>query len=170
MAIFYSTQYDNLHVAPITRMYGGQAFAGVYKVPFTFANPASGGASAIGDLVYLVKVPSVCEILMFESLFRFSAWDTNTTIEIGWLAYTEPDGDAVVADDNGLLAALDVDAAGWWYAGVTHTSTATIVHNSPVVDIYSVRAQQPVILTAVFRTTAPTASDTLSGYFTVLVP
>lgn len=170
MAIFYSTQYDNLHVPPITRMYGGTVFANPYKMPFTFANPASGGAATIGDLIYLVKVPSVCEILMFESLFRFSDWAASTTIDIGWLAYTEPDGDAVVADDNGLLDNLDVDAAGWWYGGVTHTSTATIVHNSPVVDIYSVRAQQPVIITAVFRDTNPTASDTLSGYLTVLVP
>jgi hypothetical protein len=88
MAIFYSTEYDNLHVPPLVRTQASKVYGNVYKLPFTFANPASGGAATIGDLVYLVKVPPVCEILMFESLVRFSAWDTSTTIDIGWLAYT----------------------------------------------------------------------------------
>src|SRR5215510_2630905 len=133
MAIFYSDQYQDAYVdIPPTVNYGSVVYGSPHILQFSYTQVANG---SIGDLVYLVKVPPVCEILMMESVFRFSAWAASTTIDIGFLSYKTPQGATVAADDNGLLDGLDVDAAGWWFGGATFTSTATLANNSPIADI-----------------------------------
>lgn len=170
MAVAYSAQFEDLVIdTPPSRVDEDLAFGGLRLLRFTFTNPASGGLSTIGDQIYLRKVPPTCQIYVPLCYFKFSAWDTNTVLDIGWLAYTTPAGAAVAADDDGLLNDLDVDAAGWWTMGTTLTSTSTVAHNAPVVDVKEIRAREPVTITATFRTAAPTASDTLTGWLAVAV-
>lgn len=171
MAIAYSTEYQAQHVTIAgARQEAVTVFANIMDLPFNFLNPASGGLDAIGDLIYLVKVPEICDIVMHDCIFRFSAWTATATIDIGWLAYKTVADATVAADDNGLFSGLLLTAAGWWHAGVMHSSTDTTSHQAPVTEVYQVRAREQVTLTAVFRTAVPSASDTFSGRFRVRVP
>lgn len=171
MAIAYSTQYQALHVTVAgTRQDAPGVYGNLMYIPFDYVNPASGGLATIGDQVYLCKVPETCDIIVPLTYIKFTAWDTNTVIDIGHAAYKTVAGATVAAAEAALINDIDVDAAGWWFGNTTMTSTSTMAHNAGVVNVLQIRAQEPVILTATFRTAAPTASDELHGHFLVSVP
>jgi hypothetical protein len=172
MAIAYTAQYQNEYISvPAVPVYSSLAMGKTYKKSFTFTNPTVVSISGVNDVLYLVKVPAICDIIMGECRFQYSDWVTNTLIDIGWLAYRNPNGTVVAANSAGLLLALDVDVAGWWFDGTTHSSTGTIVHNPPVAEVYSVRAQEEVTITATFRGFTPpqVAADVFNGYITFTV-
>lgn len=78
-------------------------------VSFTQAD-AAGDATSTVDLVDLPY--GLIRLLGYLSLVAFSAFGAARTMDIGWRAYTDKNGDTVVADPNGLASAVDVSAAG----------------------------------------------------------
>ena len=64
-----------------------------------------------------------------------SAFGASRTLDIGWGAYTQHDGTAVVADPDGLVAAKDVSAAlvAWGFNVATYR---TVIDSRTEVEIY----------------------------------
>lgn len=80
----------------------------------------SGGALQNTDEVNLVQVPPNARILAFDCMYGFSATQgANTTIDVGWRAYTNVDGTAVAEDKDGLCDAMiaTVTAPTKWAVG-----------------------------------------------------
>lgn len=78
---------------------------------FTFTQGAALGDA--GSLAEIVKLPAGdVRVLLTQSLVAHSALGAARTIDMGWLAYTDTDGDAVVADPNGLDDGVDGSSAG----------------------------------------------------------
>jgi len=87
----------------------GQMFA-LRSSPPVAGSYASGDANSTIDLVVVppgkfVMLGDLCRI-------RHSAFGTGRTMDVGWAAYTNEDGTAVTADEDGIHSAADVAAAG----------------------------------------------------------
>jgi hypothetical protein len=167
---YYSTEYDLLYrTLP--------ADVGVHRNKrshkrierFSYAQAATG---TDGDLVYAVKVPGVSRILLPELFIYMSDWTTSTTLDVGWDAYTEVDGDAVAADPDGLIDGLDISNGGvavffGMVLTVTTTNTLTIVPAATIDKEFNSR--HPVDITFTIAGAAPLAAAVLHGYVTLVV-
>ena len=71
------------------------------------------GAGDANSTVTLGKLPAG-KVKILGGLSRFYCnWVTSSqTMDIGWKAYTDLDGDAVALDVDGLVDGLDVDTVG----------------------------------------------------------
>ena len=78
--------------------------------------PAAGDAGSTARLVRLP--PGRCRVLLAMSRIAVSAFGASRTLDLGWQAYNDLDGNAVVADPNGLDAADTTAAAGGNYSPV----------------------------------------------------
>lgn len=78
---------------------------------FTFTQGAAAGD--VNSLQYLTKLPAgKINVLTDLSKVFFSAFGAARTLDIGWDAYNDVDGDEVAADVDGVLDGEDVSAAG----------------------------------------------------------
>jgi hypothetical protein len=76
---------------------------------FDFTQAGTGDA---GSLAELVKLPAGhVRLILPLSRIGFSAMGASRTMDLGWAAYADHEGNTVVADPNGLDAAVDVSAA-----------------------------------------------------------
>ena len=77
-----------------------------------FSHTQSGAGDA-NSTIEVVRLPPG-KIRLLGALSRIKHNWTISTVDmnVGWAAYTDLDGTAVVADANGLDAAIDVDTAG----------------------------------------------------------
>ena len=73
------------------------------------------GVGDAGSLVTLGKLPAG-KVKILGGLSRFYCnWVTGSqTMDIGWAAYTDEDGDDVALDVDGLVDGLDVDSVGYF--------------------------------------------------------
>ena len=65
-----------------------------------------------GSSVLVYPIEAGTRLYLHVSTIRFSAFGASRVMKLGWQAYTDPDGTAVLADDDGIFAGLDVSAAG----------------------------------------------------------
>jgi len=120
------------------------------------------GSSAgdAGSLAYLVKLPAgKVRLILPLSRLGYSAMGTGRTMDLGWLAYTDDDGDAVVADPNGLDDGVSVATAGSVNPGGTVGGGET----------YLFESQGGVTLTAQINDGTIPAAATIKGYFAYVV-
>ena len=91
---------------------------------FDYTQPGQGDAGSIAELV---KLPggSVRVTLSFSRV-SYAAMGTSRTMGLGWLAYTNDNSAAVVADPNGLDDGVDVAAAGSINPGAPSAETRRI--------------------------------------------
>lgn len=107
-----STQISNpLATTPPTLNNANEDHGKVRIKRFNFTQGASAGdAGSLAELVTLP--PGSVRVLLHLSRVAFSAMGASRTMDLGWLAYTDQDGDAVAADPNGLDDGVDVSSAG----------------------------------------------------------
>ena len=118
----------------------------IFNVPA--ANFEAGDANSLVELFTLKANEVLLPDLFF---FSHSAWIATSTIDIGYLGYTQPDGTAVAADPNGIATGIDGDAVA---AGVSLAATKVVEKISFPVD---------VVITAQAVTAGYATSDTCSG-------
>ena len=91
-------------------------------------------------------------------------WTTGSaTLDLGWDAYTDIDGDAVAADPNGLVDGLNVDTVGYFslegaLAGVKATG-----------GTHTFESQGGVVIRATSQDVAIASGDDLVGYILYIV-
>lgn len=102
-ATTYSTQRTNERAEPPV-LHEKQSYK--YRIPwdYTIADAALTGGSGVEDQVEICTIPGGCKVLLAESFMKVSA-DTGTTssIDVGYAAYTDKNGDTVAADPDGLI-------------------------------------------------------------------
>lgn len=121
---------------------------------FTFTQGAAAGdANSTADLV---ELPSG-RVRIFAGLSRVShsAFGASRTLDIGHAGYTEPDGDAVNADEDALHSAADVSSAGGFTPVDETGNDQTFVY----------WADAPVVLKAKCEAGTIPAGATLEGFF-----
>lgn len=106
-----SKQEINRAAGVLTNSYEGkgQLFA-LRSSPPVAGSYGSGDANSTIALCHLPAGKFV--LLGHLCTVRHSAFGTGRTMDIGWDAYTNQDGTAVNADEDGLHSAADVAAAG----------------------------------------------------------
>jgi len=105
-----STEYTNVTAVPQVNVGTVDMHGRVRVAYFTHAQSGAGDATSS---VALCKLPAGRVRLLLGSSFMYVNWTTaSATLDLGWDAYTDVEGDAVVADPNGLIDGLDVDAVG----------------------------------------------------------
>ena len=104
-----STEYTNQTSTPAVYMESNASSGKLRFQAVTFTQSGAGDATSTVDLIQLP--PGSVRVLGALSRLDISAFGTSRTLDIGWTAYTDRNGDAVVADANGLDAALNVAAA-----------------------------------------------------------
>jgi hypothetical protein len=149
-----SDQIENQEATPPV-MTGVDTLRGKLKIlRFTFTQGAAAGDA--GSLAELVKVPAgVVRVFLASSRITCSALGAARTMDIGWLAYVDTDGDAVAADPNGLDDGVDVSLA------VTFNPTGTIGED----ETKLFESNGGVTLTAQVNDATLIASATINGYF-----
>lgn len=102
----HSTEYANIVASPpVMNARPGM----IFFQPFRHAQS---GAGDDGSTLHIWRIEAGSRLYLHQSTIRFSAFGASRVMKVGWTAYTDPDGTAVAADDDGLFAALDVSAAG----------------------------------------------------------
>lgn len=135
------------------------------KVQLAFFTHDQSGTGDAGSDVGLVKLPAGRIRVLLPLSSAYINWTTGSaTLDLGWDAYTGLDGVAVVADPDGLIDGLDVDAVSQFnlgtYAGLPAAIKATggtKVFTSK--DGVTIRATSP---------TAMVSGDDLVGFIAYL--
>lgn len=125
------------------------------RVRSMFFEHTQSGAGDAGSIVRAVRLPAgSVRLILPLSRIAFSAFGAARTLDIGWEAYTDDNGDAVAADPNGLDDGVDVSSAGSINPGGTVGTHET----------YLFQSQDGVVIT--LQTNDGTIPDaaTLDGY------
>lgn len=165
MAIFESIEYArvNTTIPPGTNYAWGARPRQGY---FSYVQVANGN---IGDEINLMRLDCQRTVVeMFRTWLAWSAWTAGATFSLGWRAYTDMDGAAVVASAAGLLSGVALDVAGAWSHGMLVVATPN--DSLPVVNIKAFNNRTPVVIYATINATAPAAADTFEGSIGYVTP
>ena len=152
-----STEYTNATSSPVVQNAVHDYHGRVRIAYFTHDQDGAGDA---GSSVALCSLPAGKVRVLLSSSNAYCNWTTSgATLDLGWDAYTNTDGNAVAADIDGLVDGLDVDTAGYQNFGAGTTATG---------GTYLFESQGGVII----RATSPGAivsGDDLVGYIMYVV-
>ena len=106
-----STQVGNVDARPLTPLSPIDNHGRVRIAKFNFTQGAAPGDAT--STMELVRLPGgSVRVLWNETVLHVSAFGASRTLDVGFRAHTDENGDAVVEDDNGLSDDIDVAAAG----------------------------------------------------------
>jgi hypothetical protein len=151
-----STQVTSLDAGTILNT---RQLAGRKRVAeFTYTAPSAHDA---GSDVVLVRLPANrMKILGTESYLKTSAFGASRLGKVGYLAYTDLDGDAVVADDDSLAVSLDLSSA----------ATNTLAGNIALADVsLLIESQGGVDINLTVTGGTIPSGATIKGYITYVV-
>jgi hypothetical protein len=105
-----STQVSNKTATPPVNnpAYNEGGDLKVFYFSFTQGS-AAGDANSTADL--LTMPPGKYRILLDQGNVTCSAFGASRTLDLGYTAYTNYDGTAVTADEDGFISAADISAA-----------------------------------------------------------
>jgi len=104
-----SNEVTDLDASPVVLPDTSKRHGRVRINRFTFTQSGVGDA---GSDVVLARLPAHSRVIGHVSKLYFSAFGAARTLDVGYKAYTEVDGDAVVASTNFFATAVDVSGAG----------------------------------------------------------
>ena len=152
-----STEYTNATANPVVQNAVHDYHGRVRIAYFTHDQDGAGDA---GSSVALCSLPAGKVRVLLSSSNAYCNWTTGSaTLDLGWDAYTNTDGNAVAADVDGLVDGLDVDTAGYQTFGAGTTATG---------GTHLFESQGGVVI----RATSPgaiAAGDDLVGYIMYVV-
>lgn len=151
-----STEYAALLAG--TTQYPTEVAGQVHSSYFTHDQSGAGDATSS---VALIKLPPGRVRLLLSNSIAYVNWTTSSaTLDLGWDAYTGLDGVAVVADPNGLIDGMDVDAVG---LRSFSTSAVAAVLATGYTKLFESR--DGVVIRATSEDTAIASGDDLVGHF-----
>ena len=166
MANIYSTEYQAVAIdLPRGTVNGNLWDAKKRFQTFSLTVPA---APVAADIYHIALLPPKAYVLMPEFFVQWPASSNNPTMDVGWLAYTDTSGAAVVADQNGLDAAIAMGTVVGEKFGGMLILAASVIREAPAVFTRDFDNREEVTLTLVFSQ-ALDAAETLSGYVTYSV-
>ena len=153
-----STEYTNATANPVVQNAVHDYHGRVRIAYFTHDQDGAGDATSS---VALCALPAGKVRVLLASSSAYVNWTTGSaTLDLGWDAYTNTDGDTVAADPDGLVNGLDVDTAGYQTFGAGTTATG---------GTQLFESQGGVVLRATSQDQALAAGDDLVGYIMYVV-
>jgi len=151
-----STEYANEVATPIVK---NPTHITMGRLRIMFFTCLQDGAGDATSSVVLGKLPAG-RVRLLASLSRaYVNWTTSSaTLDLGWDAYTDIDGDAVAVDADGLINGLSVDTVGF------QTFEGAIAANLLTGGTYLFESQSGVVIRATSQDTAIATGDDLVGY------
>ena len=133
------------------------------KLRTLFFSHDQDGAGDANSTVTLGKLPAG-KVKIIGGLSRFYCnWVTGSqTMDIGWAAYTDLDGDAVALDVDGMVDGLDVDAVGY-FSMESNTAAGKLKGGN-----YTFESRDGVVIQAL-AIAALVDGDDLCGYITYVI-
>ena len=155
-----STEYTNATATPVT-LNEANVYHGRVRIAY-FTHDQDGVGDAVSS-VALCSLPAGKVKVLLKSSNAYVNWTTSSaTLDLGWDAYTDINGDAVAADTDGLVDGLDVDTVGY------QTLEGALAGIIATGGTYTFETQSGVVI----RATSPTAmvdGDDLVGYLLYVV-
>lgn len=155
----YSTEYTQGHItANADKLDTSEMHGRVRMAFFTHDQATAGDATSI---ITLAKLPPGRVRLLASQSKAYVNWTTaSATLDMGWAAHVDEDGDAVAADVDGIEDGLSVETAGYQTFGGALTATGgTKVFNS----------REGVDITVSSTDTAIALGDDIVGYLLYVV-
>jgi len=154
-----STEYTNATASPVVTLNPTTDYAGRVRIMhFTHAQSGAGDATSS---VALGTLPAGKVKVLLASSNAYVNWTTSSaTLDLGWDAYTDGDGNSVAADADGLLDGLNVDTAGQFSFGSGQNATG---------GTYTFNSKSGVTIRATSQDTAIADGDDLVGYILYVV-
>ena len=153
-----STQHAKVVATPQVKLETDEYHGRLRALIFNFVQSGVGDA---GSLIRIGQLPSGRVRLILPLCFiAFEALGSSRTMDMGWEAYTDDNGDAVVADPNGLDDGVDVSSAG------TVIPAGTLGGNET--KLFASRGAGPII-TLQINDAALADTDALDGILTYVV-
>lgn len=118
-----------------------------------FDHTQSGAGDATSSVEVVRLPPGTVRLLGALSRVEHNWTTASATMDIGWDAYTDLDGDAVAADSDGIDDGIDVDTAG-----------ATAIGSALTADTKVFISRDGVSIRLTSQDTAIADTDTASGY------
>ena len=155
-----STEYTNATATPIVKADTTGDKGKLRTLAFTHDQDGAGDANST---VTLGKLPAG-KVKIIGGLSRFYCnWVTSSqTMDIGWEAYTDLDGDTVAADVDGMVDGLDVDSVGYFSMEGNTAATRLLGGN------HTFESRDGVVIKAL-AIGALVDGDDLSGVITYIV-
>jgi len=124
LAVTESTQVENMNAVPSVALAPTEHHGRIRIAFFDWLNGAVAGDA--GGVIDIIKLPAGKVRLLgrLSSIYHNMTTGGNT-IDIGWKAYTDLNGDAVAADPDGLDDGIDVETAGTINIGTVAAVLAT---------------------------------------------
>lgn len=164
----YSAAYQNAFVSVPSVMNMPTEDQGVLQ--FKYCTHTFSATADVTSSVALFKLPAGRVRLILPLSYAYVNWTTGSaTMDLGWDAYTDLDGATVVADPDGLIDGLDVDAVGFRNfvgnaTGALNTNfTTTGVEAQGGTLLFSSRSG--VVIRATSQDVAEVAADTIAAFF-----
>ncbi len=168
----YSTQYTNWAVTVPPVMNATSEDAGRLRIKY-FAHSFSATADVTSS-VALFKLPAGRVRLLLPLSWIYINWTTGSaTLDLGWDAYVGMDGVTVVADPDGLVDGLDVDAVGFRnfvgnVTGALNTNfTTSGVEAQGGTLLFS--SKSGVVIRATSQDVAEVSGDSIAGFCTYVI-
>lgn len=107
----YGVEYTSIYQTKPSAKVGTHTWHGRLRFMYVSHVQAADGTGAASN-VALCKIPPGTVRLVLPMSYLYVNWtETSATLDLGWDAYTDLNGTAVVADPDGLLDGLGVDTA-----------------------------------------------------------
>lgn len=153
-----STEHANATATPVT-LNPTTDYAGRVRIMY-FTHDQSGAGDATSS-VALGSLPAGKVKVLLSSSNAYVNWTTTSaTLDLGWDAYTDGDGNSVAADADGLVNGLNVDTAGQFSFGADQVATG---------GTYTFNSKSGVTIRATSQDTAIADGDDLVGYILYVV-
>lgn len=154
----YSTQWTQLYVTvPATPLYTTELH-GVVRAAYVEATQ-SGAGDATSSFALFKLPPGRVRLLGVLSRLYVNWTTASATLDLGWDAYVDLNGDTVAADPDGLINGLDVDAVGF------RTMEGAVAANLLTGGTYLFQSKGGVTIRATSQDTAIADGDDLDGVF-----
>lgn len=158
-----STEYAQLYTTVPRSNVNTTEKHGRVRIAF-FTHDQSGAGDATSS-VALCKLPPGRVRLLLSSSWAYVNWTTGSaTLDLGWDAFTAMDGTTTVADPNGLVDGMDVDAVG-----IRQFSTGTVAAVIATGYTHVFESKSGVVIRATSQDTAIASGDDLVGFFQYVV-
>ena len=151
-----SVEYTNATATPPVNNNTTEQHGSIRLAFFTHDQVGTGDT---GSSVALCELPAG-RVRVLASLSRaYVNWTTSSaTLDLGFDAYTDLNGDAVAADPDGLVDGLSVDTVGFF------TLEGAIAANLLTGGTYVFESKEGVVIRATATDNAQVAGDDLVGY------
>jgi len=148
-----STEYTNATADPVVNNQSTEMQGRLRVMFFTHDQDGAGDATSS---VALGKLPAGRVRILLGLSRMYVNWTTSSaTLDLGWDAYTDGNGDSVAADPDGMIDGLSVDTAGYFNVEADQTATG---------GTYVFQSQGGVVIRATCQDVALADGDDLVGY------